>query len=108
MAFTGKSYKKRRSKSELFTPKRASAAAASMQGRSRANNRRGGGGGKVRNTGARERSLGITITRNQQYGVRNTEWELHHDCRQAREQQHGQKAEGGNQHADEEWEPHHY
>jgi hypothetical protein len=41
-------------------------------------------------------------TKPEQYGVRSTEWELHHHCRQAREQQHGQKAEGGKCHADEE------
>jgi hypothetical protein len=34
-------------------------------------------------------------TKLEQYGLRNAEWELHHHCRQAREQQHGQKAEGG-------------
>jgi hypothetical protein len=34
-------------------------------GQVEASNRRGGGGGKARNTGARERKLGITITQNQ-------------------------------------------
>jgi hypothetical protein len=34
-------------------------------------------------------------TKPEQYGVRNAEWERYHHCRQAREQQHGQKAEGG-------------
>jgi hypothetical protein len=42
--------RRRRSKSELTIPERASAAAASLQGRLRANHRRGGGGGKARNT----------------------------------------------------------
>jgi hypothetical protein len=38
--------------------------------------------------------------------VRSVEWELHHHCRQERQQQHGQKVEGGKWHADKEWEPH--
>jgi hypothetical protein len=43
--------RRRRSKSELSIPKRASATATSLQGRLRANTRRGGGGVKARNTG---------------------------------------------------------
>jgi hypothetical protein len=75
-------------------PERTSAAAASLWGRLRANNRRGGGGGKARSTRVRERNLSITITRKQSsLGI--AERELHHHCRQAREQQKGQKAEGG-------------
>jgi hypothetical protein len=52
---------RRRNKSELTIPKRASAATASLQGWLRANNRRGGEGGKARNPGAHKRKLSITI-----------------------------------------------
>jgi hypothetical protein len=60
----------------------------------RANNRRGGGEGKARNTGVRERNLSSN-TKPEEYDVKNAEWELHHPSRQAKWQQHGQKAEGG-------------
>jgi hypothetical protein len=55
--------RRRRRKPVLTKPERASA--ASLWGRLRANNRREGEGGKVRNAGAQERNLSITITRNQ-------------------------------------------
>jgi hypothetical protein len=42
--------RRRRSKSKLTIPERASAASASLEGRLKENNRRGGGGGKARNT----------------------------------------------------------
>jgi hypothetical protein len=57
--------------------------------------RRGGGERNARNTaGAEEEPQHDHNTKPEQYGVRNVEWELHHHCQQAREQQHGQKAEG--------------
>jgi hypothetical protein len=56
---------RRRSKSEITIPNRASATDASLQGTLRANKRRGGGEAKARNTAARERNLIITITQNQ-------------------------------------------
>jgi hypothetical protein len=61
--------RRRRSKSELTIPKRASA--DSLKGRLRANNWRGGGGGEARNTGVRERNLSITITHDQSSKTRN-------------------------------------
>jgi hypothetical protein len=64
----------RRIKSVSTIPERVSAAATSLRGRLRANNRRGRGAGKARNTGARERSLSITITQKpEQHGVRSAE-----------------------------------
>jgi hypothetical protein len=83
--------KQRRSKSELSIPERASA--ASLQGRVRANKRRGRRNGK-KHRGAGEEPQHHHSTKPEQCGVRNAEWELHHLCPQAMEQQHRQKAEG--------------
>jgi hypothetical protein len=77
--------RRRRGKSDLTIPERASA--ASLQGRLR---RKG-----KKDRGAKEEPQHYHNTKPEQYGVRNAEWELHHHCQQAREQQHGQKAEGG-------------
>jgi hypothetical protein len=56
--------------------------------------RRGRRKGK-KHRGAGEEPQHHHTTKPEQYGVRNAEWEVHHRCRQAREQQHRQKAEGG-------------
>jgi hypothetical protein len=79
--------RRRRSKSELTIPEMASA--TSLQGRLRANRK-----GK-KHRGAGEEPQHHHNTKPEQNGVRHAEWDLHHHCRQVREQQHGPKAEGG-------------
>jgi hypothetical protein len=94
---------RRRSKSEITIPNSASATDASLQGTLRANKRRGRGGGEgKKHRGAGEKSHHHHHTKPEQHDGANVEGELRHHCRQAREQQHGQKAEGGKCHAYEE------
>jgi hypothetical protein len=58
--------RRRRCKSEVTIPKRASATAASLQGRLRATIEGEGGGEKASNTGARERNLSRRVLRDAQ------------------------------------------
>jgi hypothetical protein len=65
--------RRRRCKSVLTIPERASTSAASLWDRLTANNRMGGGGVKARNIPAQERNLSITITQNHSRTVRKTQ-----------------------------------